>query len=82
MLGLNDQHILSHFEDFMKQGKVFPPSTLVTFAAIPSTIGLESYTAIICHIPSLTPLVTNFETPSSEVVHIDEITHIFHEEIT
>ena len=77
LLGLNDQRILDQFEAFMKQGHAFSPSTRVTYVAILSTTGPESSTTIISHIPSLTPLATSFETPISEVIHIDEITHIF-----
>jgi hypothetical protein len=79
LLGLNDQQILAHFEAFMKHGQVFPPSTPVTYVVISSTTGPESSTAIISPIPSLTPLATNFETPSSEVIHIDELTPILPE---
>jgi hypothetical protein len=81
LLRLHDQHILSHFESVMRKGQIFTPSTIVTSADIPSTTGPESSTTIISLIPSLTPLATSFETPCSEVVHIDELTPIFPEEI-
>jgi hypothetical protein len=65
----------------MKKGQSFSPSTLVTSATILRTIGPEISTTIISPIPSLTPLATSFGTPSSEVVHINKITPILHEEM-
>jgi hypothetical protein len=37
---------------------------------------------IISLIPSLTPLATSFGTPSSKLVHVDDITPIFPEEMS
>jgi hypothetical protein len=82
LLGLNDQQILTQFEAFMNQGQVFPHSTPVTSAGTPSTTGLESSTTIISLIPSLTPLATSFGTPSSELIHVDDLTHILPEEMS
>jgi hypothetical protein len=65
----------------MNQGQVFPHSTPVTSVGTPSTTGPESSTTIISPIPSLTPLETSFGTPSSEVVHIDELTPILPKEM-
>jgi hypothetical protein len=77
LLGLNDQQILTQFEAFMNQGQFFPHSTPVTSTSTPSTTGPESSTTIISPIPSLTPLATSFGTPSSELVHVNDLTPIF-----
>jgi hypothetical protein len=61
MLGLHDQHILAHFEYFMKQGQGFSPSTPVTYVDILRTTGPKISSTIISPIPPFTPLVTSFE---------------------
>jgi hypothetical protein len=81
LLSLHDQHILSHFEACMKKGHIFSFSTPVTSTAIISTTVLENSTTIISPIPSLTPIVTSFGNPSSEVVHVDDITPILPKEM-
>jgi len=65
----------------MNKGQIFPHSTPVTYAGIPSTTSPEISTAIISHIPSLTPLATSFVTPSLESIHIDELTPILPKEM-
>jgi hypothetical protein len=79
--GLNDQQILAQFEDFMNHGQIFPHSTPATLVGTPNTTIPESSTTIISHIPSLTPLRTRFGTPSSELIHVDDLTPILPEEI-
>jgi hypothetical protein len=65
----------------MNKGQIFPHSTPVTYVGIASTTSPEISTAIISHIPSLTPLATSFVTPSLESIHIDELTPILPKEM-
>jgi hypothetical protein len=81
LLGLNDQQILAQFEAFMNQGQVVPHSTPATPVGTPNTTGPENSTTIISPIPSLTPLQTSFGTPSSELIHVDDLTPILPEEM-
>jgi hypothetical protein len=81
MPGLNDQQLLASLEAFMKHGHAFPPSSPVTTTVTPSVTSPEKSTALISPIPSVTPLSTSFEVPSSEVIHLDELTPILPEEM-
>jgi hypothetical protein len=77
MLGLNDQELLDSLENFIKYDHASPPSSQVT----PSATSSEKSTALISPVPSVTPLSTNFEVPSFEFIHLDELTPIFHEDM-
>jgi hypothetical protein len=79
LLGISDPQILTEFEAVMNQGQAFVYSTPVTYASTSSTTGPEKSTAIISPIPSLTPLETSFGTPSSELIHVNDLTPILPE---
>jgi hypothetical protein len=81
MLGKKDQEMLASFEAFMKQGHAFPFSPSTTTFVVPSVTSPEKSTALTSTILSLTPITTSFETPSSEAIHIDELTPILPEEM-
>ena len=81
MSGLNDQQLLASLEAFMKHGHSFPPSSPVTTIVTPSVTSPENPTALISPIPSVTPLSTNFEVPSSKVIHLEELTPILPEDM-
>jgi hypothetical protein len=78
---LNDQQLLASLEAFMKHGHAFPPSSPVTTIVTPSVTSPENPTALISPIPSVTPLSTNFEVPSSKVIHLEELTPILPEDM-
>jgi hypothetical protein len=61
----------------MKHGHAFPPSSPVTTIVTPSVTSLENSIVLVSSIPSVTPLSTSFEVPSSELIHLDELTPIF-----
>jgi hypothetical protein len=81
MPGLNDQELLASLKVFMKDDHGSPPSSPVTTTVTPSLTSAEKSTAIISPIPSVTPISTSFDVPSSEVIHLDELTPISPEEM-
>ena len=81
MPGLNNKDLLDSLEVFMKYDHASPPSSPITTTVTPSLTSAEKSTAIISPIPLVTPISTNFEVPSSKVIHLDELTPIFPVEI-
>ena len=79
--GKNEQELLASFEYFMKKGHTFPMKLPNTETPVKDTTIQEGYTTLTSPIPSLTPLETSFELPSSEFINIDDLTPITLEEI-
>jgi len=65
----------------MKHGHNFPLFTSNTKTLVKYFITQGETTALVIPIPSLTPLPTSYEMPSSEVINIDDLTPIEPEEI-
>jgi hypothetical protein len=78
----SDQEFLALFKSFMKHGHNFPPLFPNTETPMKYFTNQEEFVALISPIPSLTPLETSSDLPSSEVINIDDLTPIEPEDVT